>query len=410
MFDSVGLVETARKAAGVDVRGCSDDDLLDGVTALEAARRALEVAECAFVAELDARGVCDRRFGHRTRDWLAAEHGIERREASRWCRVGRGLRSLSVAADALADGRVSLEHARVLIDASNPRVAHVLEAAQAELVALAATMRFEDWARHVRALVDLADTDGGHDPRPERRSLTWGRGLDGELHGRFTLLGADAAAFEHLIDTATDRRFRQASKDRDAAPVDLPMPTRTQLRADALTELVRSGADTSDPAATTTDVTITIPHDHPALTGDPGPAVCCGDHTELTGTALDLALCDAAYTAVIVDGDGTPLAVGRTRRHATPTQRRALAVRDGGCAFPGCDAPPRWTDAHHVTPWQAGGTTDLHNLVLICRHHHGVIHRTGWTMTHTGHQHFDITTPTGRRLRAQRHGRPPDRT
>jgi hypothetical protein len=408
MFDAVGLVETARKAAGVDVRVCSDDDLLDGVTALEAARRALEVAECAFVAELDARDVCDRRFGHRTRDWLAAEHSLERREAGRWCRVGRGLRSLDVVADALADGAISLEHARVLIDASNPRVAHIVEAAQAELVALAATMRFEDWARHVRALVDLADTDGGHDPKPERRSLTWGRGLDGELHLKGTLLGADAAAFEHLIDTAADRLFRKASKDRDAAAVDLPMPTRTQLRADALTELVRSGADTRDPAATTADVTVTIPHDHPALAGGDGPAVCCGTG-DLHGADLALALCDAAYTGMIVDGAGTPLAVGRTRRHATPTQRRALAVRDGGCAFPGCDAPPRWTDAHHITPWQHGGTTDLDNLVLLCRHHHGVIHRTGWTITHTGHQHFEITTPTGTRLTAQRRGRPPDR-
>jgi hypothetical protein len=409
MFDAVGLVETARKAAGVDVRVCSDDDLLDGVTALEASIRALQATQAGFVAELDARDVCDRRFGHRTRDWLAATHGVERREAGRWCRVGRGLRSLDVVADALAEGRVSLEHARVLIDASNPRVAHIVEAAQAELVALAATMRFEDWTRHVRALIDLADTDGGHDPKPERRSLTWGRGLDGELHGRFTLLGADAAAFEHLIETAADRLFRQASKDRDAAPVDLPMPTRTQLRADALAELVRAGADATDPAATTADVTVTIPHDHPALAGGDGPAVCCGTG-DLHGAGLALALCDAAYTAVVVDPAGTPLAVGRTRRHATPTQRRALAVRDGRCAFPGCDAPPRWTDAHHITPWQHGGTTDLDNLALLCRHHHGVIHRTGWTMTHTGHQHFEITTPTGTRLTAQRRGRLPDRS
>jgi hypothetical protein len=409
MFDAVGLVETAQKAAGADPRVCSDDDLLDGVTALEAARRALEVAECAFVAELDARDVCDRRFGHRTRDWLATEHGLERREAGRWCRVGRGLRSLEVVADALADGAISLEHARVLVDACNPRVAHVVQAAQAELVALAATMRFEDWARHVRALVDLADTDGGHDPRPERRSLTWGRGLDGELHLRGTLLGAEAAAFEHLVETTADRLFRRASEDRDAAPVDLPMPTRTQLRADALAELVRSGADATEPAATTADVAVTVRHDHPALHGQQGPGVSCGT-TDLTGSNLALALCDAAFTGVIVDPHGTPLAVGRTRRHATPAQRRALAVRDGGCAFPGCDAPPRWTDAHHVTPWQTGGKTDMDNVVLLCRHHHGVIHRHGWTMTHTGGQRFEITTPTGGRLTAQRRGRPPDRT
>ena len=30
--------------------------------------------------------------------------------------------------------------------------------------------------------IDLADADGGHDPSPERRSVTWGWGLDGVLH------------------------------------------------------------------------------------------------------------------------------------------------------------------------------------------------------------------------------------
>ena len=57
-------------------------------------------------------------------------------------------------------------------------------------------------------------------------------------------------------------------------------------------------------------------------------------------------------------------------------------MRDGGCAFPGCDVPPAWTDAHHLQHWAAGGKTTLDNAVLLCGFHHGLIHRTngGWTI------------------------------
>nr|WP_162184933.1 HNH endonuclease signature motif containing protein [Allokutzneria albata] len=59
-------------------------------------------------------------------------------------------------------------------------------------------------------------------------------------------------------------------------------------------------------------------------------------------------------------------------------QRKALAVRDKGCAFPGCDRPPGWTEAHHVWHWIDGGPTDLGNLVLLCVHHHHVMHEQEW--------------------------------
>jgi len=59
-------------------------------------------------------------------------------------------------------------------------------------------------------------------------------------------------------------------------------------------------------------------------------------------------------------------------------QRRALIARDHGCAFPGCNRPPAWTQAHHIRHWINGGTTDLANLILLCGHHHRVIHHDGW--------------------------------
>ncbi|MCP3798406.1 HNH endonuclease [Allokutzneria sp. A3M-2-11 16] len=94
--------------------------------------------------------------------------------------------------------------------------------------------------------------------------------------------------------------------------------------------------------------------------------------------SVRLVACDAEVMPVVLGGESLPLDVGRSRRLATVTQRRALAVRDKGCAFPGCDRPPAWTEAHHVVHWIDGGPTDLGNLVLLCSHHHHVVHQGDW--------------------------------
>ncbi|GAA4809988.1 HNH endonuclease signature motif containing protein [Tomitella cavernea] len=96
--------------------------------------------------------------------------------------------------------------------------------------------------------------------------------------------------------------------------------------------------------------------------------------------------CDAAVTPVGVDGHGAPLNVGRPRRLAAAVQRRALAARDHGCAFPGCafpgcDRPPSGCFAHHVHHWGDGGPTDLDNLVSLCTEHHRSVHHREWTVT-----------------------------
>jgi hypothetical protein len=86
-------------------------------------------------------------------------------------------------------------------------------------------------------------------------------------------------------------------------------------------------------------------------------------------------LCDAEVTRIIVDGDSVPLEMGRSVRTATPAQRKALAIRDGGCTWPGCGRPPDWCDVHHRTHWIHGGTTDLGDLELLCKPHHMAEHR-----------------------------------
>jgi hypothetical protein len=70
-----------------------------------------------------------------------------------------------------------------------------------------------------------------------------------------------------------------------------------------------------------------------------------------------------------------PLAVGRSKRRATRSQRRALLRRDGGCARPGCpETRIERLHAHHMRHWLFGGRTELVNLVLLCDADHGLVH------------------------------------
>jgi HNH endonuclease len=60
--------------------------------------------------------------------------------------------------------------------------------------------------------------------------------------------------------------------------------------------------------------------------------------------------------------------------------RRAVVLRDRRCRFPTCTRPHPWCDAHHVTHWADGGETGLHNLMLLCRPHHRLVHEGGFRL------------------------------
>jgi len=81
----------------------------------------------------------------------------------------------------------------------------------------------------------------------------------------------------------------------------------------------------------------------------------------------------------VLAGPSTVLDLGRTVRLFSPAQRRALALRDGGCTWPGCPAKPLECDAHHLVHWVDGGLTNVSNGSLLCDYHHAKVHREGWT-------------------------------
>jgi nicotinamide riboside kinase len=105
--------------------------------------------------------------------------------------------------------------------------------------------------------------------------------------------------------------------------------------------------------------------------------------------------CDATVVVAVDDGAGHTMYEGRARRFPSGTQRREVIRRDRHCRFPGC-TNATFVIVHHIVPWKPGGGTDLPNLVLLCRHHHGVVHRKGWSLSGNANEELSIRVPAGR--------------
>jgi len=445
MFDIADLTKQCRKAAADEVAFASDDEVLAGVVEVHRALAALETVAAHLLAETQVRGLTDRCFGVKTAKWVAGQAKVDHRPVGRRLRMGLWLRRLSEVDAAVADGRLTSDHAAVLAEAvANPRIGDQIAATQNIWVDQAAETSFVDWRHQLRQTVALLDQDGGYDPDKDRdrnrlRFTTLDEGIT-RLAG--DLVGVEALDVRQLVEAEADRRFHQLKNDENRSR-DLPMPGRATLLALALAELVRRGAvvDRDATDGPVVDITLIVeatkrnridldalidtpavgavdgsdpfdPHRRPDPIGNPlldhgGPAHTENDHF-LDPVTAECLLCDPVITALIVDRLGVPLNMGRQVRLANRRQRRALAKRDGGCIFPGCDCPVGWCDAHHVTWWDNDGPTDIFNLALLCRYHHGVTHRRGWTMTAAGGDWFTWTTPSGDTLHSQRHrGRSP---
>ncbi|MDO8364861.1 MAG: HNH endonuclease signature motif containing protein, partial [Actinomycetota bacterium] len=87
---------------------------------------------------------------------------------------------------------------------------------------------------------------------------------------------------------------------------------------------------------------------------------------------------------------------------------RQVAARDGGCRFPGCCRPIKYTNAHHIRWWRRDqGPTDYDNLVLLCTRHHHQVHKLNIQLKLLPGGDLHVTWPDGHERTTQPRGAPP---
>ncbi len=196
-----------------------------------------------------------------------------------------------------------------------------------------------------------------------RRRFDVRRTTNGMVEGDFSLT---SVAGESLM-TAIDALMPPTSDHDNRTP--------SGRRADSLEDLSRAyleGTETPEVGGEKPHVNVHVDMD--ALEGSPG-----GLHETETGTVLTVATirqlaCDSSITRIVWSPESAIIDIGRKTRVVPAATRRALIARDRHCVMPGCRRSARWTDAHHITHWADGGTTDLDNLCLLCRYHHTLVH------------------------------------
>lgn len=101
----------------------------------------------------------------------------------------------------------------------------------------------------------------------------------------------------------------------------------------------------------------------------------------LTAATARRIACDCKVLPAVLGGESQPMDVGRQSYTVPRYLRKAVELRDGPCAFPGCDQPPGTSECHHIVHWADGGATSLSNLVMLCGGHHRMVHAQGWNVS-----------------------------
>jgi hypothetical protein len=335
--------------------------VLDGRLTSQAARVALETAEFLVLLE-----VFDRRGGwvgdgvRSCVHWMNWQLGIGERAAFEQLRVARALAVLPVMKAAFGRGELSYSRVRVITRVALPET-------ETGLVEMARVSTAAQLERIVSTLIKLDRQDN---PVPVTAPELSRREDD---EGRVVLtLKVDPADGE-LAWNAIDAAMTYGP--------DKPVGER---RADALVAVAdsylahgpadRSGSDRAQ-------VTVHVNEKSDVATLTDGTVV-----DESTRRRLE---CEASR--ITVSEDGTP---GRNTPGVSPRLRRMLMLRDRLCRWPGCSAE-HFLHAHHVVHRADHGPTVLDNLILLCGHHHRVLHADGFDITRSDHGSWIFHRPDG---------------
>ncbi|MEV4386185.1 DUF222 domain-containing protein [Micromonospora sp. NPDC049580] len=398
MIDELARAESAvATCTDAATWALSEHDLIVALDAAHRLQQRLASVQLAVVRELDGRGTAVAQGASSTAVWLRHRLRLDVAAARRL--VGLAA-SLDVAPPgvraALADGAVSVEQARVIAE-----TAATVSASAGVEVADKAVGVLVEWAEQFDPILlrkmgtrildhvapDLADAAAAAALAAEAARVARDRHvtISEQAGGRLRLSGTLDPEAAALLRAAIDPLSAPSGPD----------DTRCagQRRHDALADVCRLALRTGE---------------LPEHGGDPAQLVVTTSFDGLTrqlgAGALDVGLrltpdtvrrlaCDAAILPAVLGGAGQVLDVGRQRRLISGPLRRALVLRDGGCAFPGCDRPPRWCAAHHIRHWADGGPTSLDNAVLLCGHHHRHVHQSDWAVRLGGDGHPEFVPP-----------------
>jgi 5-methylcytosine-specific restriction protein A len=215
----------------------------------------------------------------------------------------------------------------------------------------------DGYLRHLRSLREKAyvkfwDTDEGM------------IGIHGELDPIRGL-----ALREWVEDNAT-RGMRKQRKLHESE-----QRSRGELAADALSDLAvhRMGCQDGPKSAQTTVVVHAPAED---VVRGKGAMFCHGYAGPLCLELLSQVAFGLEIAPAVTGKGGLALFLGTSTRFFTPGQKRAIALRDRGCAR--CGAPVAMCDVHHIQFWSEDGPTDINNGVLLCSGCHHRLHDFGW--------------------------------
>jgi hypothetical protein len=342
----MGVVLDLGQLAGRPLYGLSDSDLRAAIDDTFGCRAAVDGLLVALLQELDGRGLPLRDGASSTVAWVRDRERVSGSVAHRFVRAARAIGGAAVTGDALRRGVVNVEQAEVIarhvtavpvdrqVEAETALVAHAARFGPKELGVLGARI-----VGYVEAEVRADDPD----------AVT----LAEQAEGR-RLEAAEARAVERRHLTVTDLRdgtYRVFGRlDAEGAtvlrtvfdtlckpcPADKVAPRSASVkRADALVETCRIALATGrlprhggDPV----QVTVTIPIQ--ALQSRVGHATL-DDGTPLSPSAARRLACEAGIIPAVLGGASQPLDVGRQQRLVAGPLRRAVLLRDRGCAFPG---------------------------------------------------------------------------
>ena len=382
-------VETEQFLA-VDPSTLSDTALGDRIVALEQLARRVAAAQAAAIRVFDARGAADAHGAASTGWWLREHLNVSPREARQAVGLARGLDRLPLAAAAMGAGEITVAHARILAAQTRRLPAETVAAGEGFLVGWARRLdphRFAVVVRRWVATVAPREFERDAEARYDARWLTVARTYAGMVSVS-GMLDPEGGAIVHDALAALVA----------AHPGDDPR-SKDQQRADALVDLVelaRSHELLPVSGGARPEILVHLP----ATDGPAGLA----DGTPLSTAALERLGCDARYRRLMLDALAVPVELGRTTRLVPPALRKYVALRDGGCRYPGCPRGAAFCEAHHVVFWRDGGETGAANLVLLCRYHHHLVHDRGHELKLLPDGTVKATRPDGRVLTGRPRG------